>query len=165
MEKRPLLENIQRSVFRQSDVFRTRVVTYRMTLRATSEEEEEQNDEDDRMAHGIDRLHAVLTEIMERVNEMDSVAPDDLVGFTIDGGDLVYPVSLPIRKYHSPNHQWMMLMNAIESIQQSRREWLLGCSLNMTLTIVRALQGRGPKPNFMTEEMGCEQVGDNSSKN
>lgn len=143
---------VDRSVFKESLQFRTRLIEYKFVSRSIAELEDEEYPTD--QESGRHWLEALVEEVMHQVWKKDNIKPNDRVAMTFYGGDLTYPVSLPMFPYQSPKHQRARIMEEISKIQQSKRDWLLGASLEINVSIVSSLKAEGrpmSKNNRMTE--------------
>jgi hypothetical protein len=134
IRSKSLLEDVKRVPYRHSDMMRTRVVDYTIKTK----KDEDRKDEKDEM-WGMERIPTILSQVMDRIVSGESLADGDHISMTIYGGDLDYPIDLPIRSYYSSAQHSRLLMNAIESVQQSKREWMMGCSLEIKVTVVKEL--------------------------
>lgn len=153
--------SISRSEFRNSVQFRTRTVEYKFVTRTALELKEDVEDQDATVESGHQWLEGMIEEVMRQIWKKDSIHPNDLVAMTIYGGDLQYPVSLPMYPYQSPKHQRARIFEEVSRIQQSKRDWLMGCSLEIMFTIVSSIKAEGRRmttSHIMTELLFAEAL-------
>ena len=144
------IESVHRSVIRQNDKFRVRIVTYRIGLKGTMIEK---GSEDVSVILGIDRLLGGLRETVTEIQRRERLSSRDHVSIEISGGDLNQPVTFPFRLYHSPDRQTRIIMDTISQVKQSKKEWLLGRRLDVTVTVVSDVSANGKRTlRRLTEE-------------
>ena len=138
-----LLQDIKRSQSRQNDRMRTKMVDYKIKTRKAQEREILDTDAETQWVENV------FGEVLDHIMTREGVTPSDYVGMTLDGGDLNYPLNLPIVPYHNKEHQKKLLMDKIITIQQSKRDWLMGRALEITVTTVNDVKARGRAPTSM----------------
>lgn len=137
------LKDVQRSVYRANDEFRTSTIQYDITSKTDREMRKSNASALRDDGWGVRWIEGVFREIVDFIQAAEGLDKKDKIAMSIDGGDLEYPVLIPLRQYHSIEFQTRMLVSAVEGIQQSKREWTMGCRLSITVTVVKAVQGRG----------------------
>lgn len=144
-------KKIKRTMYKRSVQFRTRMIEYKFVSKSALERNEEMVDQHDPET-GRQWIESLIEEVMAVIWKRDNIHPSDRVAMSLYGGDLNYPVTLPLYPYHSASRQRARLMEEVSKIQQSKREWLLGTSLEINVIIVEDLRanGRRMKNNKMT---------------
>ena len=135
------LKDVQWSVFRANDELRTSTIQYDITTKTDREMRRQNELRND--GWGVRWIEGIFREIVDFIQAAEGLDEKDKVAISIDGGDLEYPVLIPLRQYHSIEFQTRMLVSAVEGIQQSKREWTMGCQLSISATVVKAVRGRG----------------------
>ncbi|XP_028519091.1 uncharacterized protein LOC110252733 [Exaiptasia diaphana] len=140
-----------------SKKFRTRTVEY---VFVTNENQELRGDGNEERAlfHGRMWVDLVFQRALLQIYEAENLQPRDRVNISILGGDLTYPLTIPYHPFHSPEHQQRSLMDVINRIQQSKKEWMMGATLTITISVVQSHErnGRKLKNNGVTQERFME---------
>lgn len=133
-----LFKSKKRSVIRLSSKFQTKTIDYTFVTKQNDEVEQDST-------HGQMWIHRIFQSAIEHIWNQEEIGSSDKISIQITGGDLTYPLIMPYHAFHSATHQYNALMDHVGRVQQSKREWMLGSSITLVVTIVQSPRGNGRK--------------------